>query len=82
MANNVLTFRNDEEKFVAATVNGLTDIIQKVESGEFRTVLNVCYSPEDGVVVYYAKPEGTSIYELLGYVSLVEDYLKAKAAGG
>lgn len=80
MANNVFTFRNDEEKFVAATVEGLTDIITKVESGEFRTVLNICYSPEDGVVVYYAKPEGTSIYELLGYVELTKDYLLHKAA--
>ena len=79
MANNIFTFRNDEEKFVAATVEGLTDIITKVESGEFRTVLNICYSPEDGVVVYYAKPEGTSIYELLGYVELTKDYLLHKA---
>lgn len=79
MANNIFTFRNNEEKFVAATVEGLTDIITKVESGEFRTVLNICYSPEDGVVVYYAKPEGTSIYELLGYVELTKDYLLHKA---
>lgn len=82
MANNIFTFRNDEEKFVATTVEGLTDIITKVESGEFRTVLNICYSPDDGVVVYYAKPEGTSIYELLGYVELTKDFLLHKAAMG
>lgn len=82
MENNIFSFRSNEEKFVTETVEGLTDIVTKVESGEFRTVVNICYSPEDGVVVYYAKPEGTSIYELIGYVSLVADYLKAKATGG
>jgi uncharacterized protein YvpB len=80
MENKVIGFSSKKEQFLKEAVAGLEDIIANIENGNLVSYLTVAYSPVDGVIVYYSKPEGMSTYELMGHSVMLTDYLKMKAA--
>jgi hypothetical protein len=79
--SNIVNFSSANEKFTQESIQGLENLIDEIEKGNITSYITAAYCPKEGVVVYYSKPEGTSIYEIMGHVEMLKEYLIMKVGG-